>query len=102
MWQTVKPKALITEADVAQAAGDRASFVASPMPGRVAKVFVKPGDSVKKGQNLVAVESMKMEYFVKATHDAVVGAVKVAEGEAVQMKQELVAFESQKAAAEKA
>ena len=40
----------------------------------------------------MAVESMKMEYFVTATHDAVVGEVKVAEGEAVAMKQELVSF----------
>ena len=77
---------------MSQSAADKASFVASPMPGRVAKVFVKQGDSMKKGQNLVAVESMKMEYFVTATHDAVVGEVKVTEGEAVAMKQELVSF----------
>ncbi len=30
-------------------AGDRAANVVSPMPGRVAKVFVKPGEIVKKG-----------------------------------------------------
>ena len=77
---------------MSQTAGARASFVASPMPGRVAKVFVQAGDSVKKGQNLVAVESMKMEYFVKATHDAVVGQVKAEEGATVQMKQQLVTF----------
>ena len=66
-----------------QTAADKASFVASPMPGRVAKVFVKPDDSVSKGQNLVSVESMKMEYFVKATHDAIVGEVKVTDGDTV-------------------
>ena len=38
----------------------------SPMPGRVVKVFVEPGQSVKKGENLISVESMKMEYFMKA------------------------------------
>ena len=31
----------------------------------------------------MAVESMKMEFFVKATHEAVVGEVKIAEGDAV-------------------
>ena len=40
----------------------------------------------------MAVESMKMEYFVKATHEAEVGQIKVGEGEAVQMKQELIIF----------
>jgi acetyl/propionyl-CoA carboxylase alpha subunit len=35
---------------------------------------------------------MKMEYFVKATHDAVVGQVKAEEGATVQMKQQLVTF----------
>lgn len=36
------------------------------MPGRVVKVFAKPGQTVKKGDNLISVESMKMEYFMKA------------------------------------
>jgi biotin carboxyl carrier protein len=36
------------------------------MPGRVVKIFVEKGQHVKKGDNLVSVESMKMEYFVKA------------------------------------
>lgn len=40
-----------------------------------------------------------MEYFVKATYDAVVGEVKVGEGEAVQMKQELVSFKKDAAKA---
>lgn len=33
----------------------------SPMPGTVKKVFVKPGDRVKKGQVLVIVYAMKTE-----------------------------------------
>jgi biotin carboxyl carrier protein len=45
---------------------------------------------VKKGQNLISVESMKMEYFVKATSDGVVDNVMVSEGQAVQLKQKLV------------
>jgi urea carboxylase len=42
------------------------------MPGRVVKVFVQPGQEVKKGDNLISVESMKMEYFMKATRDGVI------------------------------
>ena len=64
------------------------------MPGRVVKVFAAPGQAVKKGDSLVSVESMKMEYFVKATRDGVVDAIKVNEGDTVAMKQELVSFQA--------
>lgn len=37
---------------------------------------------------------MKMEYFVKATRDGVVDAIKVNEGDTVAMKQELVSFQA--------
>lgn len=40
----------------------------------------------------MSVESMKMEYFVKATRDGIVEAVRVKEGETVAMKQELATF----------
>jgi 3-methylcrotonyl-CoA carboxylase alpha subunit len=33
----------------------------SPMPGRIVKILVKPGDQVKKGQELIIIEAMKME-----------------------------------------
>jgi len=46
--------------------------IKSPMPGTVAKVFVKPGQCVKKGETIVSVESMKMEYAIKAEHDGIV------------------------------
>ena len=39
------------------------------MPGRVVKVFCEAGQDVKEGDTLVAIESMKMEYLVKAKKD---------------------------------
>jgi biotin carboxyl carrier protein len=63
------------------------------MPGTVAKVFVKVGQHVKAGDTLVAVESMKMEYNIKATHDAVVSEVLINEGQFVEMRQKLVQFQ---------
>lgn len=68
--------------------------VVSPMPGRIVKLFHKKGDHVEKGANLVAVESMKMEYFVKATQSGVVDNVMIAEGDAVQLKQKLVSLKA--------
>ena len=64
---SAKKMKLVTEDDVdSQGGGVQTSTVVSPMPGRVVKVFVEPGQEVKKGENLISVESMKMEYFMKA------------------------------------
>ena len=40
------------------------------MPGTVVKVFVTAGQEVLEGDPLISVESMKMEYLIRATHDA--------------------------------
>jgi biotin carboxyl carrier protein len=66
--------------------------IVSPMPGRVVKIFVEKGQHVKKGDKIISVESMKMEYFVKATRDGVIGSIKTKEGDSVAMKQELATF----------
>ena len=38
----------------------------SPMPGVVTRVMVAAGDTVKKGQPLLALEAMKMEHVIRA------------------------------------
>lgn len=64
---SAKKMKLVTADDVdSPGDGVQTSTVVSPMPGRVVKVFVQPGQEVKKGENLISVESMKMEYFMKA------------------------------------
>ncbi len=62
----------------------------SPMPGRVTKVFVKAGETVKAGQPLAAVEAMKMEYLVKAPADGEVGRVLCNAGDTVGLGQRLM------------
>jgi propionyl-CoA carboxylase alpha chain len=47
------------------------------MPGTVVKVFVKVGDEVKAGTALASIESMKMEYVIKATHDSKIGKIEI-------------------------
>ena len=59
---------------------EQKSSVGSPMPGTVVKVFCKQGQEVKAGEPLVSIESMKMEYLIKATHDCVVGRIDAKEG----------------------
>lgn len=48
------------------AASVAAGTVATPMPGKVVKVFVGVGDCVVEGDALVAVEAMKMEHTLRA------------------------------------
>jgi len=65
----------------AQAAGPQR--VTSPMPGKVVRVLVKPGDEVKARQGLVVIEAMKMENELRAARDGRVREVAVAEGQSV-------------------
>jgi 3-methylcrotonyl-CoA carboxylase alpha subunit len=55
----------------------------SPMPGIVTKVLVAPGDPVRKGQPLVAVEAMKMEHLIRAPRDGRVRELRARAGEMV-------------------
>jgi 3-methylcrotonyl-CoA carboxylase alpha subunit len=75
-WPTYEPGAM-------DEAGDGAS-VRAPITGRVAKVFVRPGDAVAKGDRVAVVEAMKMEHVMHALRDGVVAKVAVAEGQQVE------------------
>jgi biotin carboxyl carrier protein len=57
--------------------------VLAPMPGKVVRVLVKPGDEVKARQGLVVVEAMKMENELRAARDGRVRDVSVVEGQSV-------------------
>ena len=69
-------------AAAAQEGGDHA--VAAPMPGRVVRVLVAPGDRVAAGQGLAVVEAMKMENEVAAPAAGVVADVRAAAGDSVE------------------
>lgn len=59
------------------------SSIKSNMAGTVWKVLVKEGDKVEAGQEVVILESMKMEIPIEAETAGVVKSVKVKEGEFV-------------------
>ena len=58
--------------------------VVAPMPGKIVRVLVKPGDEVQARQGLVVVEAMKMENELRAGRGGRVREVAVAEGQSVE------------------
>jgi biotin carboxyl carrier protein len=67
--------------------------VAAPMPGKVVKLLVAPGDRVAAGGGLIVLEAMKMENELKAPAPGHVVEVRVAEGQAVRAGEVLVVLE---------
>lgn len=57
--------------------------VYASMAGNVWKVLVKPGDQVEEGQDVVILESMKMEIPIAAECDGTIKEVKINEGDFV-------------------
>ena len=55
----------------------------APMPGKIVRVLVKPGDTVAARQPLVVIEAMKMENELRASHDGVVKELTAREGQSV-------------------
>lgn len=47
-------------------------LVKAPMPGKIISINVIVGDCVKKGQDLLILEAMKMENRIKAPNDGIV------------------------------
>ena len=66
----------------------------SPMPGKILKVYVKNGDTVKKNDPLLVMEAMKMEHTIKAIEGGRVVKICFEQGEQVGAKVELIEVES--------
>ena len=71
-----------------------AAVVKSPLPGSIVKVMVKPGDSIKKGDTLLTMESMKMENVVASEYTGTVKNVLVQAGQNVMQDDKLVEIET--------
>lgn len=69
-----------------------ALHVAAPMAGGVVSVAVKPGQKVKAGDALLALEAMKMETHLNAERDAEIEQVLVHAGDQIDAKDLLVVF----------
>jgi 3-methylcrotonyl-CoA carboxylase alpha subunit len=78
-WRVGVPTSARVAADGAASDG----ALRSPMPGRVVGVWVQNGQSVTRGEVLIAVEAMKMEHALVAPFDGIIAEVRVAVGDQV-------------------
>jgi len=66
--------------------------IKAPMPGLVLDVIAEEGTEVKKGDNLLILEAMKMENIIKSPADGIVKNIAVIKGDKVEKNQVLLQF----------
>jgi len=62
----------------------------SPISGKVVSIKVKDGDKVKKGDVLMIIEAMKMEYLIRAPYNGKVKKVNFKENNQIEIGQNTV------------
>jgi biotin carboxyl carrier protein len=67
--------------------------ITAPMPGKVVRVLISPGETVEAGQGLLVVEAMKMQNELKATRSGKVISVPAKEGATVAAGEVLATIE---------
>lgn len=60
-----------------------AKKIISVIPGTIVKIFAKKGQKVKRGDNIMILEAMKMQNRIKSPRPGVIKSIEVKEGEKV-------------------
>ncbi len=68
------------------------SEICAPISGMVVDILVNEGDAVKKGQDLIILEAMKMENIISAERDAVVKKIHLNKGDNTSYGQVILEF----------
>lgn len=84
---------LLTLLGIENTVSHASSDLKAPMPGLVLDILIKPGDQVKKGDQLLILEAMKMENLIKSPADYTVKSVEIQQGDKVEKNQVLLHFE---------
>jgi biotin carboxyl carrier protein len=69
------------------------TFITSPMPGKIVRILVSPGEQVERGDTVIVVSAMKMESEYKSPINGTVMKIFVNEGDTVEGNQSLVELE---------
>jgi len=70
-----------------------ASAIKAPLPGSIMKVLVSVGQTVKRGDLLLTMESMKMENNILAEHNGIIKKIYSQTGQTVMQDDILIDFE---------
>jgi biotin carboxyl carrier protein len=70
------------------------------MPGRIVKFMVKMGEKIKKGQDLLVVEAMKMENKIVSPFDGTVTEIYYSEGDQIEANVPLMEIEPNRSSEE--
>lgn len=90
---TTEMDMLLAKMGLSGLATKKAADLKAPMPGLIHSIAVSVGDAVKKGDQVIILEAMKMENVIKSPADGVVKKVAVNSGDKVDKNQLLIAFE---------
>ena len=85
--------ASLTAHMIEREAPDLSKLLLSPMPGLLVRLSVTEGAEVKVGEELAAVEAMKMENSLRAPDNVVIAKILVAQGDSLELDQTIMEFE---------
>ena len=83
---------LLEKMGMGKAAGSKLNDLKAPMPGLILDILVKEGDTVKKGDNLLILEAMKMENVIKSAGEGTIKTIKIGKGDRVEKNHVLIIF----------
>ena len=87
-WQWKEEKTVSKEKKTESA--QKQSLIKANLPGRIQKIFVKKLETVQKGQILLTLSAMKIEYSFKAEGEGEVEELFCKEGDTVNRDQSLI------------
>ena len=79
-----EPKPAVKEAAANAGMLEEGKTMLAPMAGTVLRILVKEGQHVKKGENLIVLEAMKMENEIMAPKDGTITSVATSKGATVE------------------
>ena len=83
---------VLKELGMENLAGKQITHIKAPMPGLVLNVLVTEGQHLKKGDNLLILEAMKMENMIKSDTEGIVKKIHAIRGDKVEKNQVLIEF----------
>ena len=83
---------LLKQLGLENLAANKIQQVKAPMPALVLSVLVGEGQEVKKGDNLLVLEAMKMENMIKSPTDGTIKKIEVKQGDKIEKNTLLVQF----------